>query len=120
MSVVTKHMSSTAHKKALWTVNNVRGQNDEENWGMLRESGSSSGSECILRSTLAILPCQRAAGYSKDNAHPVPLIEIIPINIASAVMTSEYAVFSGLQRRDILVTSALSSCEFIEVSALNV
>ncbi len=42
MSVVPKRMSSTAHEKALWTVDNVRGQNDEENWGMLQESGSSS------------------------------------------------------------------------------
>ena len=55
MSVLVKRMSSSAHKKALWTVDNVRGQNDEENWGMLHESGSSSCSECILRSTLAIL-----------------------------------------------------------------
>ncbi len=73
MSVVTKRMSSIAHKKALWTVDNVRGQNDEENWGMLRESGSSSSSECILRSTLAILPCQRAAGYLEGMHTPCQL-----------------------------------------------
>ncbi|MEJ7593998.1 MAG: hypothetical protein WKF77_20860 [Planctomycetaceae bacterium] len=118
MSILHKRMPGTAHKNALWAVSTVRGQNDEENWGMLQETGSTSCSECILRSTLA-LPNQRAAGYQLPYAQTVPkyshCIRIIRVAYKHRLM----AKTAEKQRPEQNLTSAPNIPKLVETSALN-
>jgi len=111
-------MPSTAHKNALWAVSDVRGQNDEENWGMLQEIGSSTCSECILRSTLA-LPNQRAAGYKYPYAQSVP---VFSRNVRIILCLNKHRLLAGtaeIERPKQNLSSALNSGTLVESSALN-